>query len=490
MLTGDQYLESLRDGRKIYVNGESVPDVTAEPLLNGGALAAAAGYDQHYRPGDDAFGPYFFIPTSVEELRESQERQLHWDFPTISTSNGLLMVLTAASRMRAQLPQYAERALAYFDESKKRDIRLVQTITDAKGNRALSPAKQDDPDLYLRIVDRGPDGVVIRGAKLHISSAAIAHELMVMPTKRMKAGEEDWSVAAAVPVNAPGVRVINATFAPRPDLDPDFYPYSSRHVMTEGFIVFDDVFVPNERLFLAGELEHSATFAHSLGLWERLGSVGSYVRLGDTLVGLAQLIAEANGLQRIGHIKDKIAEMITYATLVRAGFEAAMMHATFTPEGWASPDELFTNAAKFHAAEHFSTMVRHLHDIAGGSVLTAPSLRDLRHPETGPDLQKYMRTMDGVDAEYRMRLFHAIRDFTADAYGGWKHVTVIQAGGGLYAQKVVVTNHFDMETAKQLARETAGITEDGKVLTGLRDMADHGGDAPVAVADVAQVVTT
>ncbi|MEU0561725.1 4-hydroxyphenylacetate 3-hydroxylase N-terminal domain-containing protein [Dactylosporangium sp. NPDC006015] len=480
MLTGDQYLESLRDGRRIFVNGHSVPDVTAEPLLQGPAQAAALGYDKHYQPGDDVHGPYFFIPTSVEELRDTQQRQLHWDFPTISTANGLLMVLTAASRMRAQQPQYAERALAYFEESKRRDIRIVQAITDSKGNRALSPGKQDDPDLYVRIVDRGPDGVVIRGAKLHISSAAVAHDLMVMPTKRMKPGEEDWSVAAAVPVNSPGVRVINASFAPRPDLDPDFYPYSSRHVMTEGLIVFDDVFVPNERLFLAGELEHSATFVHSLGLWERLGSVGSYVRLADTLVGLAHLVAEANGLLKIGHIKDKIAEMIIYATLIRAGFEAAMTHATFTPEGWASPDELFTNAAKYHAAAQFSTMVRNLHDIAGGSVLTAPSLRDLSNPETEADLRKYMRTMDGVDAGYRMRLFHTIRDFTADAYGGWKHVTVIQAGGGLYAQKVVVTNHFDMETAKALARETAGITESGEVLSGLHRFGPHGYESDAA----------
>src|SRR5262245_58339255 len=112
MLTGDQYLDSLRDGRRLFVNGHAVPDVTTEPLLNGGALAAAKGYDRFYRPGPDEFGPYFFIPTSVEDLRETQERQLDWDFPTISTSNSLLMVLTAASRMRAEYPQYAERALA------------------------------------------------------------------------------------------------------------------------------------------------------------------------------------------------------------------------------------------------------------------------------------------------------------------------------------------------------------------------------------------
>ena len=103
MLTGDQYLASLRDGRRIYVNGHAVPDVTEEPLLRGGALAAAKGYDRYYQPGEDASGPYFMIPTSVEELREVQALYLDWDFPTISTSNGLLMVLTAASRMRASV---------------------------------------------------------------------------------------------------------------------------------------------------------------------------------------------------------------------------------------------------------------------------------------------------------------------------------------------------------------------------------------------------
>jgi 4-hydroxybutyryl-CoA dehydratase / vinylacetyl-CoA-Delta-isomerase len=171
MLTGQQYLESLRDGRKIYVNGHAVPDVTTEPLLNRGALWAAQGYDKFYDPAPDAHGPYFFIPTSADELRAQQYRQMHWDFPTTSTANGLLMVLTAASRMRADYPVYADRAEAYFQDSTRRDIRSVVTITDAKGDRMLSPGKQDDPDFYTRIVERREDGIVIRGAKLHIHAA-------------------------------------------------------------------------------------------------------------------------------------------------------------------------------------------------------------------------------------------------------------------------------------------------------------------------------
>jgi 4-hydroxybutyryl-CoA dehydratase/vinylacetyl-CoA-Delta-isomerase len=281
-----------------------------------------------------------------------------------------------------------------------------------------------------------------------------------MPTKRMKSGEEDWAFAGMVPVNAPGVTVVNASFSPRPDLDPDYYPYSRKNVMNEGFVIFDEVFVPWERVFLAGEVEHSATFAHSLGLWERIGSVRHYVDIADTLVGLAQLISEANGTDRVGHINEKIGEMIVYASMIRGCYEAAIATSTYTPEGWISPDELFTNSAKYYAAQGYSTMVRHLHDIAGGSVLTVPMLADLNHPDTGKYIEKYMRTMPGVDAEYRMKLFHAIRDFTADAFGGWQAVTTLQAGGGLYAQQIVAKKHYDMQHAREMARSVAAIPED------------------------------
>jgi 4-hydroxybutyryl-CoA dehydratase/vinylacetyl-CoA-Delta-isomerase len=460
VLTGDQYRESLRDGRRVFIDGRRVADVTTDPAFARSVDWTAGSYDRYYDPAPGASGPYFMIPASAEELREQGRQALGWDFPTGATSAGLLMVLTAASRMRAAHPVYADRALAYFEQARRRDIRCVETITDAKGNRSLPPGKQDDPDFYLRIVDRQRDGIVIRGAKLHITAAPISHEMLVMPTKRMKPGEEDWSVACAVPVDAPGVTVIATSTAPPPYADPALYPFSSRFSTSEGFIIFDDVFVPAERVFLAGETEHSATFAHALGLWQRLVSTGSYVKMGDTLVGLAQLISEANGLARVPHVREKIADMITYVTLVRAGYEAAIQHAEFTPEGWACPSELFTNAAKFHAAEQFSHMVRHLHDIAGGTVLTAPSLRDLASPETGGYVAKYMRTMDGIDADYRLRLFHAIRDFTADTYGGWQHVTMLQSGGGLYAQRLVVHKHYDMTHAKNLARDAAGILPD------------------------------
>ncbi|GAA3724657.1 4-hydroxybutyryl-CoA dehydratase/vinylacetyl-CoA-Delta-isomerase [Spinactinospora alkalitolerans] len=451
MMTKAEYLASLNDGRRIFADGEEIKDLTTHPQFATSLELVGDGYDRHHRPGRGACGPYFSIPHSREELKELLETLLGWDMVTVTTSQGLLALLTAAARMRSAHPEYAKRIEDYFDHCKDNDLRCVQAITDAKGDRTVAPGKQEDPDVYTRIVERRSDGIVVRGAKLHISSASISHELVVMPTKKMKPGEEDWAVACAIPVNAPGVRIVNTNYAPR-DRHEDF-PHSSRHNMPEGFVLLDDVFVPNERVFLAGETDHSATFAHSLGLWERLGGTAHLVEIGDTLVGLAQLIAESNGTQRISHIREKIAEMVIYATLVRAGLEAAIANAEPSPEGWYFPSELFTNAAKHFGAAEFSHMVRHLHDIGGGSIVTAPSIADLENEEVGEQIKKYMHTVDGVDGEYRTRLFHAIRDYTADAFGGWQLVTMIQSGGGLYAQRLVSRKHYDMDKAKALALE-------------------------------------
>jgi 4-hydroxybutyryl-CoA dehydratase/vinylacetyl-CoA-Delta-isomerase len=281
---------------------------------------------------------------------------------------------------------------------------------------------------------------------------------MTIPTKSMKAGEEDYAIAAMIPVNAPGVKIINTTYAPRHDDIRDF-PVSGRVNTPEGFVIFDDVFVPNERILLDGEVSSAALFAHSLGLWERLGGLTGMADGADILVGLAQLVAEANGLAGQAHIKEKISEMIIHATVVRACYEAAIAHSSTGVFGAAFPNELYTNAGKYTGAAAYNLMVRHLHDIAGGAIVTAPSISDLENAEVGHLARKYMSTMNGVDGEYRTRLFHAIRDLTADSYGGWSQVTNIQAGGGLYAQRIVTRKHYDLDGAKHAALVRAGLEE-------------------------------
>jgi 4-hydroxybutyryl-CoA dehydratase/vinylacetyl-CoA-Delta-isomerase len=354
--------------------------------------------------------------------------------------------------------EYGERIQAYFEDCKCRDVRFAEVITDAKGDRSLPPSKQDDPDLYLRVVDRDRDGIVINGAKFHITAGPVVHELVVMPTKQMRPGEEEYAVACAVPVNASGVTLIATSPHPRGG-DAATYPVSGRHTDPDAVVVFDHVHVPYHRVFLDGEVELSALVAHALGLWERLNGVADMAHLGDLLVGMAQLIAEANGVDGFGHVKDKIAEMILYATLTRASLEAAIANASPTVDGMLVPDELYCNAGKYHAASQYAVMVRHLHDIAGRTVATAPSMADYDNPQLRPYIDKYLRTREGVDGLYRLKLFHLIRDVTADALGGREAVSWLQSGGGLHAQRTVTRKHYDIDHAKRIALELGGLTD-------------------------------
>ena len=336
MMTGDEYRQSLNDGRETFFEGELVTDLPAHPLLGITVDSAAVGYDRFYDPEPGAVGAFMKVPGSAQELREQVELHETVDLLTHVTYASIMTLLTAADRMEAKLPENAARIRAYVKDAQARDVRITQCITDAKGDRSRKPGNQDDPDAYVRVVERRPDGIVIRGAKLHISAASMGHELMTIPTKAMRAGEEDYSVAAMVPVNAPGVKIVNTTYAPRHEDKRDF-PVSGRHHTPEGFVIFDDVFVPNERVFLDGVPEFAAVFAHSLGLWERLGGLSSMASGYDRLVGYAQLIAEANGLEKVGHIKEKISEMMINATLIRASLEAAIENCSITSDGAAFP---------------------------------------------------------------------------------------------------------------------------------------------------------
>lgn len=455
MLTGQEYKESLKDGRKVYFQGRLVSDIETEPGLAVPLVAVADGYDKYYSSAPDAVNPVITAPRSPQELRDRIPELMELDLVLNTTYQSLMTVLVAAGRMANAAPQYIPRIEAYVERARRDDIRITECITDAKGNRSLHPAKQEDPDSYVRVVSRSADGVVIRGAKLHISGAALGHDLMVMPTKTMRPGEEDYAIACAVPVSSPGVHITNTTYHPLHG-DPRDYPVSSHHSIPDSMCIFDDVFVPNERVFLDGETEHAAVFAHSLGLWERLGGVSFMVQQADELVGLAHLIAEANGTEKVSHIREKIDEMMIHATLLRAGLEAAIANAHSTPEGYFYPDDMFTNVTKYQGAAQFGVMVRHLHDIAGGAVVTAPSMADFDNPTLRPHLEKYMSTGGGISGRYRSSLFHAIRDTTADAYGGWHLVTNIQSGGGLYAQRLVTRRNYDIDRARALGLKAAG----------------------------------
>ncbi|HET6794162.1 MAG TPA: 4-hydroxyphenylacetate 3-hydroxylase N-terminal domain-containing protein [Acidimicrobiales bacterium] len=455
MMNGEQYRRSILDGRRCYMDGELIGDPSKHPLLAGAADSVAATYDRFYDPAPDAFHPMYLIPRSREDLDRRMEAMGRSDI-TAGTTAACMALVEVAPELGKLRPEYRDRIYAFVDDCKAADLRCSEAITDAKGHRRRRPSQQDDPDMYVRVVDRQRDGIVISGAKMHITGAPLVHEQVVLPTKSMKPGEEDYAVACSVPTNAEGLRIVNTTNAPRGD-DVSNYPISSRANMPEGLLIFDNVFVPNERVFLDGETSHAAMLAHALGLWERSNAVAYSGSSADRLVGLAALLAEMDGAADRADVRDLLSELAIFATMCRAGWEAAMKNATMNEDGTLSPASLYVSAAKYYNAELHGRMIDILHDIAGALLVDAPTMADYDAEVVGADIRRHLAGEGGWSAHDRLKLLHYVRDLTADTYGGWIAVTESLAGGGQYAQRLVTLRHYDLNEAKRLARRAAGI---------------------------------
>lgn len=462
--TPEEYIESLRDGRETYWDGERIEDITASPKFATPIAVAASDY-RHNDPERSELLTYvtetgerahrvFQIPRSEEDL--AKRVRMMEQMSIVGGVTGVMMALMSVKDDVAQVnEQYAANIERLYRHVRDNDLRAAEVITDPKGDRSRRAHEQDDPDLYVRIVRRTPDGIIVRGAKLHISAASLVHELVVMPTKGMRQDETDYAVSFSVPVNTPGVKIINRSFAP-PYLNPFDYPASAHHSMPEGFVVFDDVFVPWDRVFLAGETQLASRLAQSLGLWERTGGLVAAVNESRMFVGLASLVSEMQGKDRDAHVQGTIAELICYAQMLEMSLDYACQHYETTPGGMVYPNSLAVNAAKYYYANNYHTAVKYLQDLSGGLVVTLPTESDLRNEESGRYIRKYLHTKSSVDVETRMRIYNLIRDITADALGGWRLVVALQAGGGLSAQRTMMNRIYDLAGAKGMALAAAG----------------------------------
>ena len=461
----EDYIASLNDGRVTYWDGEKIADITKHPRFRVPIAITARDYEyddpklgelRRYKceDGTDAHRIYQ-IPRSSEDLAKRIELLSHTSIGT-AVSGVYMALMSVKDQVALVNPRYAENIERMYRYCRDNDLRAAEVITDPKGDRKRRAHEQDDPDLYVRIVERRSDGIVVRGAKLHITAASVIHELVVMPTKGMRQDENAYAVSFSIPVNSKGVSIINRNFAPA-ELNAFDYPASSHHSMPEGFVVFDDVFVPWERVFLAGEVQLASKLAQSLGLWERTGGVIAAVEQSELFVGLAQLVTEMQGKESDAVAQASIAELITYAQMLKMSLDYACSHFETTETGMVYPNTLAINAAKYYYAANYHQHVKYLHDLSGGLVLTLPSEADLRNPESGKFIRKYLHTKPNVDVETRMRVYNLIRDLTADAYGGWNFVVALQAGGGLSAQRFMMNRTYDIAGAKKKALAAAGV---------------------------------
>ena len=465
----EQFLQGLRDGREIYYRGRRVADVTEHPELGVAARHASIDFQiaenpqfkdlATHRDGNQAYSAYYQIPRCSKDLLDRSK------LIETGTALGATLVLLvkeigtdalfALMRLLARDKQTPglERVRALYQKYRDGDFALAVAQTDAKGDRSKRPSEQPDPDLNLRVVEKRSDGIVVRGAKVHTSCSPYVDELIVLPSRSMTAGDEPWSVAFAVPVASRGLRLYASDFLHGTD-DAFTRPVSTQHKMIETLTVFDDVFVPWERVFFHDRPDLAGKAALGFVEYHRFTAVSYKLPLLDALVGAAMAIAQANGIERAGHVKEKLTWLAGYAETIRGLVELAALRCE-VEDGFACPHIFTTNLAKWTFARDFHKAIEIVQDLAGGILVTGPSGADWDSAAVRPVLEKYLRA--AWPADRRLAMLNLISDLTTRLYGGYQAVLAVHAEGSIEAEKLAMLRSYDPDRAVGLAMRLAGI---------------------------------
>ena len=467
--TPDEYRAAVAaDGRTLFYRGKRVDDILAEPELRVAVDHAAIDYEVAEQPEHrdlavavnpatgDEYSAYYRVPRSAEDLLQRSKlielcTNLGGTMVTLIKeigSDGLFAML------RTLDGESLERALAFAAHCRDNDLAVAVAQTDVKGDRSKAPHQQADKDMYVHVVAEQADGIVVRGAKCHTSISANADEIIVFPTRAMGADDADFAVAFAVPANTPGLSMYVSSYSAGERDEWDF-PLSSKHKMLETLTVFDDVFVPWERVFMCREPELAGPLALSFVEYHRFTAVSYKLPLLDLLVGSAALIADMNGVSKAGHIRDKLTHLIIYAETVRALTETAARRARIDGRGIAYPDPMTTNLAKYTFATQYHHALELVQDCAGGLLVTGPGVDDWNNADIRAVLEKYFGA--AAPAAERLRVMNLISDLTARDFGGYHAVLAVHAEGSIEAEKMQILRSYDARGPLAYAKRLVGL---------------------------------
>lgn len=475
--TPQEYVESLKDDRVVYCLGERVKDVTQHPILriciDWMAMDYVVEQDPRYQSlvteknEEGELVPFVFTPqrstSDLLRLREVVQLMARICYGKPSGAkfvgkDGLNALTVVTPRIDKQFgTNYAERVEEYRKYLQKTDPTVALGMTDVKGDRSLRPSKQQPhQDYYVRIVDESSDGIVVRGAKMHISQSPLSNEIIVLPCRSMREDDKDYAVAFAVLANTKGITYISSEPEIKEPGNFFDYPLSASIYIEDALIVFDDVFVPNERVFMKREWPFAGDMAYMFGNFHRL-SAETYKAVELELVaGTAALMAEYNGIERAPHVQDKLTWLTLYAEAVELLGRAACEHCVSEPDSdLVYPNPMHANIAKFFFADNWHQATKYIQDIAGGIVATAPSSKDFFNPETRDMIEKYLGGKDGIPTEHRVRLTKLIRDLTSS----YEDVLTLHAEGSLAAQRLSIYALADFERYKAAAKRAARIKD-------------------------------
>ena len=334
-------------------------------------------------------------------------------------------------------------------------------MTDPKGDRSKAPHAQEDPDMFLHIVERREDGIVVRGAKAHQTGALNSHEVIIMPTQSMGPDDKDYAVSFAVPMDTQGIFMVigrqscDTRKLENSELDVGNAEFGG----VEALMVFDDVFVPNDRIFMCGEYDFSNMMVERFAGYHRQSYGGCKVGVGDVLIGAAAVAADYNGCPKANHIKDKIIEMTHLNETLYACGIACSAEGRPTESGNYLIDLLLANVCKQNVTRFPYEIARLAEDIAGGVVVTAPSEADLRDPKVGPYVEKYFKAAPGVSTENRLRILRLIENLTLGTAAVGYRTESLHGAGSPQAQRIMIARQGNLPMKKELAKKIAHIKE-------------------------------
>lgn len=483
MRTGAQYLESVTKLKpKLYHLGRKVEDMINYPSLKWPIKTIARVYDWSLDPRyqdilttvspqtGEKIDRFLHVFNSMEDLlsRQKQMRFLQTHLGSCAVKCTQLGGINALFSTTYDIDQkletkYHQKFLDYLKYMHQEDLFAVGAMMDAKGDRSKPPGAQPDPDMYLHIVEERKNGIVVRGAKAHQTGPMFANEVMCFPCDVMRDEKErNYAVAFAIPSDTKGITYIlqqnladamtcAAACAPE-QLDLGNACYGCQYGAT-ALMVFDDVFVPKDRVFMQGEWEFTRALVSRMGTMARLWQTGCRPGIFDLLTGATKLMAEYNGIANSPHVIDKLTEMSYLTETVWGLALGAAVNGKPTPSGSYLPDPLLTNCAKLQSTRAFYELVKMAIDITGGIIVSAPSEMDMRNPETKKWIDKYLKGVAEVPAEHRLRIVRFIQALVGGPVAGALH----HSGGPMQNQKIIIYRETNFEEKKKRVKILAGL---------------------------------
>ncbi len=470
MKTAEAYLDSLRARSvRLFIRGELVDNVVDHPLVAPSIRTLTETYRlaemPEHREVFTAHSPFIdarinrftHIFATEQDLHAKQQMQRTLGqvtgtcFQRCVGMDALNAVYNVTYEMDAALHQ---RFVAYLRHVQTEDLVVCGAMTDPKGDRSLAPSAQ--PDMYLRVVERRADSVVIRGCKLHQTGVVNSHEILVMPGRALAAGEEDFAVVCAVPIDAPGVTLVYGR-SPSDDrrygcsIDQGNPGYGGQ----EAVVFFEDVEVPMDRVFLDGQTEFAVPLVDYFAGHHRHSYGGCKPGNLDVMIGAAALATRLSGVERASHVRDKLVEMVHLTETIYGCGVACAARCTPTPAGTVMVDPLLANVCKQNVTRFPYEVGRLAEDLAGGLMVTMPSDEDFAHPEIGPLLRRYLKASGDVDD--RRKVLRLIESMTLGTTSVPLRTEAMHGAGSPQAQRVRIRAQADFEHKITLAKHVAGI---------------------------------